>query len=131
MTTTKGYILIEVIISIMILSMVSLAIYKISSNEKQLIFMAHKRLKSIRVMSIPLNRHSVYLDKRDLNLYDLIKDDYNLKNDFLIKELKNKKVKYIENYKSDIKISSNQNILIDEIILKFNKITEKFITLRE
>ena len=103
MTTTadkrSAYILLEVIISIMILSMVGISLLKTDSNEKKLYKIATSKLDFLRYLSLPLDYHSINLHKRELNMYDLLKSRYDLKNTALIQKLKSTKIYYTQKYK--------------------------------
>jgi len=138
MTTTKNnksaYILMEIIVSIIILSIAGIALLKINSNQKKLYSIATKKLNFSRYVSLVVNQHSINLHNKDLNLYDLIKDKYNLKNNFEIQELKKIKIHYSQKYKSIINMKQNNkniNILIDEIILSNKNGVSKFLTVKQ
>ncbi len=129
-----AYILMEIIVSIMILSIVGISLLKINSNEKKLYSLATQKLEFSRYISIALNRHSINLHNKNLNLYDLTKDRYNLKNSHLIDFLKNTKIHYNQKYKSMIDFKYNNknfNILIDKIIVNNKKGTSTFLTLKQ
>ena len=138
MTTTtnnkSAYILMEIIVSIIILSIVGIALLKINSNQKRLYMIAEKKLNFSRYASLVLDQHSINLHNKDINLYDLIKNRYNLKNDFEIQALKRLKIHYSQKYKSIInmkKDDKNINILIDEIILSNKDGVSKFLTVKQ
>ncbi len=138
MTTTANskpaYILLEVIVSIIILSIVGISLLRVNSAEKRLYTMGLTRLDFLKQASIPLNQHSIDLHKKTLNIYDSVKYRYDLKNDFLIKELKKVEISYSQKYKSMVNITQNGNsvnLLIDEIVLKNKKTTTRFLTVRK
>ena len=138
MTTTMSnkpaYILMEIIVSIIILSIVGIALLKINSNQKKLYSIATKKLNFSRYASLVLNQHSIDLHNKNINLYDLVKSKYNLKNDFEIQELKKLKIHYSQKYKSIINMkqdNKNINILIDEIILSNKDGVSKFLTVKQ
>ncbi len=129
-----AYILMEIIISIIILSIVGIALLKINSNQKRLYLIAEKKLNFSRYESLVLNQHSINLHNKDINLYDLIKNKYDLKNNFEIQELKKLKIHYSQKYKSIINIKKddkNINILIDEIRLSNKDGISKFLTVKQ
>ncbi len=138
MTTTRdnrsAYILMEVIVSIMILSIVGISLLKTDSNEKKLYSVATSKLGFLRYISIPLNHHSMDMHEKELDMYTLIKSSYDLKNDTLIKRLKKIKVHYTQKYKSIINIAQDKNslnLLIDEITLSNKKGRSRFLTVRQ
>jgi len=138
MSTTESkksaYILMEVIISIIILSFAGISLLKISSNEKRLYSIASFKLEFLKQISIPLNQHSINFHSKNLNIYDLLKRRYDLKNDYLIKELKKTEVHYSQKYKSVINIPTDKksvNLLIDEIILSNKNGTARFLTIKQ
>lgn len=135
-TTTNNrpaYILMEIIVSIIILSIVGIALLKINSNQKKLYMIGKKKLNFSRYASLVLGQHSINLHNKDINLYDLTKNRYNLKNDFEIQTLKKLNIHYSQKYKSVINIKKddkNINILIDEIILSNKDGVSKFLTVK-
>jgi len=138
MITTKdnkqAYILIEVIVSIMILSIVGISLLKIDSNEKKLYSIATSKLGFLQYISIPLNHHSIDMHGKEIDIYTLVKSNYNLKNDTLIKRLKKIKIHYTQKYKSIINIAQDKNslnLLIDEITLSNKQGRSKFLTIRQ
>ncbi len=124
----------EIIVSIIILSIVGLALLKINSNQKKLYLIAEKKLNFSRYVSLVLDQHSINLHNKDINLYDLVKDKYNLKNDYEIQGLKKLKIHYSQKYKSIINMKQDDksiNILIDEIILSNKDGVSKFLTVKQ
>lgn len=124
----------EVIVSIMILSIVGISLLKTDSNEKKLYNIATSKLEFLQYISIPLNHHSIDIHGKELDMYTLVKSNYNLKNDTLIKRLKKIKVHYAQKYKSIINITQDKNslnLLIDEITLSNKKGRSKFLTVRQ
>ena len=137
MTTTsdkRAYILMEVIISIMILSVVGISLLEVSSNEKKLYVISASKLEFLKYASIPLDQHSINLHRKNLNMYDLLKSKYDFKNDFLIKKLKNIEISYKQTYKSMVDFTQDKtsiNLLIDEIVLQNKSATSKFFTVKQ
>jgi len=113
---------------------VGIALLKINSNQKKLHMIAEKKINFSRYVSLVLNQHSINLHNKDINLYDFIKNRYNLKNDFEIQVLKELKIHYSQKYKSIInmkKDDKNINILIDEIIISNKDGVSKFLTVKQ
>ncbi len=130
----SAYLLVETIVSIIILSIVGIALLKITSNQKSLYLIATKKLQFSRYISLILDEHNINLHNKDINLYDMVKNKYNLKNDFEIKELKKIKLHYSQKYKSIVNMKQddkNINILIDEIIVKNRDGVSKFLTVKQ
>jgi len=131
----KGFILIEIIISVILLSFAGIALMKINSNQKKLYDISSQKLEFSKYISLLSNRHSNSLHNRKLELYELIKNEYNLKDDELIKILKKTKVKYAQKYRSMININQDEseekiNILIDEIKISDKKASSTYITVK-
>ena len=138
MTTTAGnktaYILMEVIVSIAILSVVGISLLQTNSNEKKLYTIATSKLGFLKYISIPLNQHSINMHEKELSIYSLVKDRYDLHNDSFIKRLKEINIHYTQKYKSIINITQekdNINFLIDEIRLNNKEGASKFLTVRK
>ncbi len=131
----KGFILVEIIISVMLLSFAGIALMKINSNQKNIYVIASKKLEFSKYISLLSNRHSIRLHNKEVELYDLVKREYDIKDDELIKILKDKKVKYLQKYKSVININTEDienkiNILIDEIKISDKKASSTYITVK-
>jgi len=93
--TKQGFTLIEVLVSVVILSVVAVGLFDVSSKGKQnYIFLKEKtefdRLSSLALMH---NDQKKYHNK-EKTLYDFIRYDYNIDDDDLRKYLKTKKVNY-------------------------------------
>jgi len=133
-TNKRGYILMEIVISIIILSILGIALLKINADQKKLYTIATSKLEFSRYVTLLTNRHSISLHDTTINLYDLIKNEYNLRNDLLIKDLKNINIKYTQKYGSIISFeeeTKKENILIDEIKVSDQQGTSKFLTVKQ
>jgi len=131
----KGFILVEIIVSVMLLSFVGIALLQINSNQKKIYTLASKKLEFSRYISIVTNRHSIDLHKRDIDLYEFVKQKYNIRDEELIKILKETKIKYLQEYKSVINLNIQEdekpiNILIDKIKISNKKATSIYITVK-
>ena len=132
-SSTRGYVLIEIIISIMLLSFAGIALLNINSNQKKIYLVASKKLEFSKYISLFSNRHSIDFHNKEKNLYELVKRTYRIKNQELIKILKNRKLKYSQKYKSVINLGSKDNkinILIDEIKISDKKATSTYLTIK-
>ncbi len=128
--------LIEIMVSVMLLSFAGIALLEVNSNQKRLYSITQDKLEFSRKLSLIVNRHSINLHNKNINLYDIVKKKYKLKNDNLIKLLKNSDIKYEQNYKSMIKIDTGESrvplaFLIDEIKLSSKKGSSRFITVKK
>jgi hypothetical protein len=124
-----GFILMEVIVSIMLLSIVSIALLKIDSNQNKLYQIASNKLEFVKYSSIVLDRKSTRLHNKKINLYSMIKTQYNIKNKLLIKSLKNSDIEYQQKYKNLINLDDIK-LLIDEIQLRDKMGTSKYMTIK-
>jgi len=129
MKNKKGFVLIEIIISVILLSISGIALLKVSSNQKQLHDITSKRINFSQYSSIILNNKSINLQNKDINLYSHIKYKYNLKNDALIEVLKNTNIKYTQKYNNMIKLEKH-NFLIDKIKISNQDGTSTYITVQ-
>ncbi len=90
----KAFTLIEVLVSVVILSTVAVMLFEISANSKSnFSYLAKKgdftTLSSLSLMHIDQKYHNSEKD-----LYEFIRDDYDIKDDELRKYLKEQKVHY-------------------------------------
>ncbi|WP_156928236.1 hypothetical protein [Sulfurospirillum arcachonense] len=138
MSTTvnkKAFVLIEIIVSVVLLSIAGTALFKASANQKKLYSITSKKTDFLRYTSLVLNKHSTDLHNKDINLYDFSKSAYSIKNDNLIKILKNTKVHYSQKNQTllsygDTKENNSIDILIDEITLSNTKSTSKYLSVK-
>jgi len=131
----KGFILIEIIISVMLLSVAGITLLKLNSNQKKLYTIARDKLEFSKEISIVVNQHSINLHKKNINLYDIVKKKYNLKNNNLIKMLKDTNIDYLQKYSSIInqkleKEDQKITFLIDTIKIFNKKNSSKYITVK-
>ncbi len=129
----KAFILVEIIVSVVILSIVGIALLKVNANQKKLYSITSSKKEFSRNISIITNNHSSDLHNKDINLYDFVKDRYQLTNEELIKILKEKKVSYLQKDKSIFTLEEGEktiNILIDEIKISDKKSSSKYITVK-
>lgn len=131
----KAFVLIEIIISVVLLSIVGTALFKASSNQKKLYSITSKKSKFTNYITILTNKHSTNLHNKDIYLYDFIKTNYNIKNDKLIKILKNTKIHYSQKNRallsySDKKDENSIHILIDKIKLSNTKSSSNYISVK-
>ena len=138
MSTTmnkKAFVLIEIIMSVVLLSIAGTALFKANINHKKLYSIANKKTEFSKYISILTNKHSTDLHNRGINLYEFIKKSYTIKNAHLIKTLKSTKIHYYQKnqtllYYSDNNDTNNINILIDEIKLLDSKGTSRYLSVK-
>ncbi len=92
--TNKGFTLIEVLVSVVILSVVAVGLFDVSSKGKQNYIFLKEKTKFDRLSSLPLMHNDQKHHNKDKTLYDFIRYDYNIDDDDLRKYLKSKKVNY-------------------------------------
>ncbi len=129
-----GFILMEIIISVILLSLTGIALFSVSSNEEKLNTIALKKLKASKKISAVINQHSINLHNKKLVLYELLKNRYSIKNRKLTKILKNSSYQYREKFSSNIKIETENNdidILIDKITISDKNFNFNYLTLKE
>ncbi len=130
----NGFILLEIIVSIILLSVTGIALFFVSSNEEKLNTIAIKKLKASKEISIVINQHSINLHNKKLISYELLKSRYTIKNKKLKKILKNSSYQYKEKFVSSIKIKTKNNdiaILIDKIKISDRNFNFAYLTLKE
>lgn len=130
---SRGFVLVEIIISVMLLSFAGMALLKVNFDQKKLYEIAKSKLELSKQISIVTNMHSQDLHKKNLNLYEVVKRKYKLKNKNLIKTLKKQDVDYTQVYSSMIKLSSEADenslsLLIDNIKISTKKSTSIYVT---
>lgn len=113
-SSKKGFILVEVIVSVLLLSIASIALLKVTSNQKRIYSLSKNKLSFSQYSSIITNRHNISFHEKDINLYESVKREYDIKNDELKTILKNTKIKYTQKYSTMIKLE-DLNFLVDEI----------------
>ncbi len=91
---TKGFTLIEVLVSVMILAVVGTGLLQISTNSKHNFIFLKEKSKFDRLASIAFTHNNQKYHHKEMTLYDFIRDDYDKIDDDLRKYLKTFKVKY-------------------------------------
>jgi prepilin-type N-terminal cleavage/methylation domain-containing protein len=88
----KAFTLIEVLVSVVILSTVAVLLFEISTNSKNNFSFLSKKADFASIASIPLMHSSQKYNNSDKTLYEYIRYDYDIKDDDLRKYLKEKKL---------------------------------------
>lgn len=137
MKNKKGFVLIEIIISVVLLSIVGLALLKANSNLKNIYSIVTNKLEFSKYVSILSNQHTIEFHNKDIELYELIKNRYTLKDEVLISILKDTKVHYWQEYKSMILLNSQSNenaqvlnIIIDEMRVSSKQGVSRYLTVK-
>ncbi len=127
----KAFTLIEVLVSVIILSTVAVMLFEISTNSKNNFSYLTKKGDFTTLYSLALIHNNQTFHNKEKNLYEFIRDDYDIKDDELRKYLKEKKVHYehqefttfepfgvSENEDEDLNQSINFKIVFDKIFVK-------------
>lgn len=122
----------EIIVSILLLSLAGIALLKVNSNQKKIYNIVEKKLNFVLLSTFVINEHSKELHKKKIILYDFLKEKYSIKNDILKKILKDTKVEYLQRYNSNMELILDEKhavkIFIDRIKLFNNDTTLEYFT---
>ncbi len=126
----KAFTLIEVLVSVIILSTVAVMLFEISTNSKNNFSYLTKKGEFTTLYSLALMHNDQAFHNSEKNLYEFIRDDYDIKDDDFRKYLKEKKVYYdhqefttfeplgsSENKDDDSNQSMNFKIVFDKILV--------------
>jgi prepilin-type N-terminal cleavage/methylation domain-containing protein len=91
---SRGFTLIEVLVSIIILSVVVVGLFEISSNNKNNFMFLTNKNEFDRLSSLAFIHNDQKHHNSDKELYELIRADYTIDDDDLRKYLKEKKIHY-------------------------------------
>lgn len=128
-SSKKGFILVEIIVSVLLLSITSIALLKVTSNQKRIYTLSKSKLNFSQYSSILTNRHNINFHKKNINLYEIIKKEYVIKNDKLMDILKNTNIQYTQEYDNTIELE-DLNFLVDEIRVSNKKGVSKYKTVQ-
>ncbi len=93
-STKKAFTLIEVLVSVVILSVVAVGLFDVSSKGKQNYIFLKEKTEFDRLSSLAFINNNQKYHNKDKTLYDFIRYDYNIDDDDLRTYLKSKKVNY-------------------------------------
>ncbi len=116
----KGFVLVEVLISVLLLSVVTVSVLKILSTQKRINHLEQKRTAFLNYATLLINNHNIGFINQTKSLYSIIRDRYIIKNDRLIKIVKDIKISYRQNYYSTISLERNGKkgtLIVDKIVL--------------
>ncbi len=131
---SKGFTLIEVLVSVAILAVVATALLQINSNSKQNFSYLKQRIDFEQKSSLASIHNDPKLHNKDLELYDFVKESYPTLSESLRKELKKYKIHYEQEAgfatispqdqnKSSIDLTNERTSSAENISLIFDKIT--------
>ena len=90
----KAFTLIEVLVSVVILSTVAVLLFEISTNSKNNFSYLSEKADFTTLASIPLMHNNPKYHNSDKNLYEYLRYDFKIKDDDLRRYLKEKKIHY-------------------------------------
>jgi prepilin-type N-terminal cleavage/methylation domain-containing protein len=90
----NAFTLIEVLVSVVILSSVAVILFEISTNAKSNYTFLKDKSDFSTLSSVALTHSNQKYHNKNMNLYEFIKYDYKIKDDDLRKYLKSKKINY-------------------------------------
>lgn len=92
----KAFTLVEVLIAAVLVSIAVIGLLQSSQNNLLLIDFAKKKKATNEIFSLILLNENEEWDKSDKDLYEFVKDKFDIKNDDLKTYLKNQKVLYTQ-----------------------------------
>ncbi len=90
----RAFTLIEVLVSVLIISVVATALFQISTNSKSSFEFLVQKIEFSTICSIPFLHNNKQWHNSNKSLYDFLRSNYNIKNDEFRKFLKETKVHY-------------------------------------
>ena len=94
MIDRKAFSLIEVLVSVVILSTVAVLLFEISTNSKNNFSYLSQKGNFITLSSLPIIHSNHKFHNREVEVYEFIKDEYDIKDDELRLYLKDQKVHF-------------------------------------
>lgn len=90
----KAFTLIEVLVSVVILSTVAVLLFEISTNSKNSFSYLREKASFTTLSSLPLMHNNPKYHNSDKTLFEYVRYDYDIKDDELRRYLKEKKIHY-------------------------------------
>ena len=118
----KAFTLIEVLVSVVILSTVAVLLFEISTNSKSSFSYLSKKASFTTLASLPLIHNNQKYHNRDKTLFEYIRYDFDIKDDDLRKYLKETKIHYYQEEFSNFSPLSEGD---DEVIEDTNQEKEQ------
>ena len=109
----KAFTLIEVLISVVILSTVAVLLFEISTNSKNSFSYLSQKAGFTTLSSLPLMHNNPKYHNSDKTLYEYIRYDFDIKDDDLRKYLKEKKIHYHQEEFADFSPLSESNEIVE------------------
>jgi len=92
----KAFTLIEVLVSVVILSTVAVLLFEISTNSKNSFSYLSQKASFTTLSSLPLMHNNPKYHNSDKTLFNYIRDEYEIKDDDLRRYLKERKIHYTQ-----------------------------------
>ena len=108
-SSTKGFTLIEVLVSVVILAIVGVGLLQISINSKKNFEFLKEKISFDRLSSIAFTHNSNDLHNKDMTLFQFIEDNYDNIDDDIRKYLDSKKVTYRHESFSTLSLPGSNN----------------------
>jgi len=109
----KAFTLIEVLISVVILSTVAVLLFEISTNSKNSFSYLSQKASFTTLSSLPLMHNNPKYHNSDKTLYEYIRYDFDIKDDDLRKYLKEKKIHYRQEEFADFSPLSESDEIVE------------------
>ncbi len=93
-SSSRGFTLIEVLVSVLILSVVAVGLFQIATNAKHNYIFLRDKAQFDRIASIPFMHHKRDWHNSEKSLYDFLSHDYTIKEDDFRRYLKKIRVHY-------------------------------------
>jgi len=107
MADRRGFTLIEVLISVALLSVAASAIFALSTSQKRVFEFSKERFQVSALSSVIYQNYDEKLDKSTKDIYEIIKSRYSIDNDDIRRYLKDKKATIKKNlYKNSYFLAS-------------------------
>jgi len=114
----RGFTLIEIVITVMIISVIGFALLQMQSNTIKTLELLDKRLKVNKYSSFIFSNISQNFHNKDKTVYEFIKDRYNLDDDDLILYLKEKEYGYTQDELFFLNFGENDNDGESEMLME-------------
>ena len=113
----NAFTLIEVLVSVAILAVVATGLFQIAINSKNNFTFLANKAQFDRLASIPVTHNDPKYHRTEKSLYDFLREDYMIKEDKVIRFLKQKKISYEqENYATFAPFSQENSAQTDETL---------------
>ncbi len=121
----KAFSLIEVLVAVVILSTVAVLLFEISTNSKNNFSFLSKKANFTTLASMPIMHSNYKYHHREVEIYEFIKDSYDIKDDELRTYLKDKKIHFTYEEFTSFSPLGDEDIAEDEGIPNFTIVFDK------